>query len=151
MWLCFVLLLRTWLLWILKLNMSLPVLLFLGISLSSEQWSTFKKSVPAIEEAIKKMEGRIRWVFNVTIWAMYVITWKFMTSEWYLITQVSKCGGVEISEYICAECLFLFLFSWCVDCLLTANYMIFFVVVYKFLYSSEYLLLTFLAEKKTCC
>ncbi|KAH1259580.1 RNA polymerase II transcriptional coactivator KELP [Glycine max] len=30
-----------------------------GISLSSEQWSTFKKSVPAIEEAIKKMEERI--------------------------------------------------------------------------------------------
>ncbi|KAK7397441.1 hypothetical protein VNO78_18613 [Psophocarpus tetragonolobus] len=31
-----------------------------GISLSSEQWSTFKKSVPAIEEAITKMEERIR-------------------------------------------------------------------------------------------
>ncbi|KAL5156237.1 RNA polymerase II transcriptional coactivator KELP [Glycine soja] len=36
-----------------------------GISLSSEQWSTFKKSVPAIEEAIKKMEGRIRLEPNV--------------------------------------------------------------------------------------
>ncbi|KAG4929019.1 hypothetical protein JHK85_055505 [Glycine max] len=36
---------------------SLPIF---WISLSSEQWSTFKKSVPAIEEAIKKMEGRIR-------------------------------------------------------------------------------------------
>ncbi|XP_058740659.1 uncharacterized protein LOC131612934 isoform X2 [Vicia villosa] len=31
-----------------------------GISLSSEQWSTFKNSVPAIEEAITKLEGRIR-------------------------------------------------------------------------------------------
>jgi len=46
-----------------------------------------------------------------------------------LITKLSKCGGEEIAECICAECLFLFLFSWCVDCLLTANYMIFFVVV----------------------
>ncbi|KAL2345909.1 hypothetical protein Fmac_007194 [Flemingia macrophylla] len=33
---------------------------FKGISLSSEQWSTFKKNVPAIEEAITKMEGWIR-------------------------------------------------------------------------------------------
>ncbi|WJX80408.1 hypothetical protein P8452_63412 [Trifolium repens] len=31
-----------------------------GISLSSEQWSTFKNCVPAIEEAITKLEGRIR-------------------------------------------------------------------------------------------
>ncbi|KOM52976.1 hypothetical protein LR48_Vigan09g163500 [Vigna angularis] len=31
-----------------------------GISLPSEQWSIFKESVPAIEEAILKMEGRIR-------------------------------------------------------------------------------------------
>ncbi|GAU13661.1 hypothetical protein TSUD_347650 [Trifolium subterraneum] len=31
-----------------------------GISLSSEQWSTFKNCVPAIEEAIAKLEGRIR-------------------------------------------------------------------------------------------
>ncbi|MED6125295.1 hypothetical protein PIB30_118820 [Stylosanthes scabra] len=31
-----------------------------GISLSSEQWSTFKKSVPAIEEAIAKMEGKMK-------------------------------------------------------------------------------------------
>lgn len=35
-----------------------------GISLSSEQWSTFKKSVPDIEEAITKMEGRIRLEHN---------------------------------------------------------------------------------------
>ncbi|RDX91978.1 RNA polymerase II transcriptional coactivator KELP, partial [Mucuna pruriens] len=35
-----------------------------GISLSSEQWSTFKKSVPAIEEAITKMEGRLRLELN---------------------------------------------------------------------------------------
>ncbi|CAI8615729.1 unnamed protein product [Vicia faba] len=31
-----------------------------GIGLPSEQWSTFKNSVPAIEEAITKLEGRIR-------------------------------------------------------------------------------------------
>ncbi|CAJ2631304.1 unnamed protein product [Trifolium pratense] len=31
-----------------------------GISLSSEQWTTFKNCVPAIEEAITKLEGRIR-------------------------------------------------------------------------------------------
>ncbi|KAK2419403.1 transcriptional coactivator p15 (PC4) family protein (KELP) [Trifolium repens] len=31
-----------------------------GISLSSEQWSTFKNCVPAIEEAVTKLEGRIR-------------------------------------------------------------------------------------------
>ncbi|XP_050916934.1 uncharacterized protein LOC127132104 [Lathyrus oleraceus] len=31
-----------------------------GISLPSEQWSNFKNSVPAIEEAITKLEGRIR-------------------------------------------------------------------------------------------
>ncbi|KAL5052818.1 hypothetical protein RYX36_033500 [Vicia faba] len=30
-----------------------------GISLTGEQWSTFKKSVPAIEEAIQKMESRV--------------------------------------------------------------------------------------------
>ncbi|KAK1438528.1 hypothetical protein QVD17_04337 [Tagetes erecta] len=30
-----------------------------GISLTSEQWSNFSKNVPAIEKAIKKMEGRI--------------------------------------------------------------------------------------------
>ncbi|KAL5061296.1 hypothetical protein RYX36_032900 [Vicia faba] len=35
-----------------------------GISLPSDQWSTFKNSVPAIEEAITKLEGRIRSVFN---------------------------------------------------------------------------------------
>ncbi|KAK7332736.1 hypothetical protein VNO80_29491 [Phaseolus coccineus] len=35
-----------------------------GISLPSEQWSIFKKSVPAIEEAIIKMEGRIRSELN---------------------------------------------------------------------------------------
>ncbi|TKY61252.1 RNA polymerase II transcriptional coactivator KELP [Spatholobus suberectus] len=35
-----------------------------GISLSSEQWSTFKTSVPSIEEAITKMEGRIRSELN---------------------------------------------------------------------------------------
>ncbi|KAL2527731.1 F-box protein SKIP8 [Abeliophyllum distichum] len=29
-----------------------------GISLTAEQWSTFKKNVPAIEKAIKKMESR---------------------------------------------------------------------------------------------
>ncbi|KAK6158445.1 hypothetical protein DH2020_005759 [Rehmannia glutinosa] len=29
-----------------------------GISLSTEQWASFKKSVPAIEKAIKKMESR---------------------------------------------------------------------------------------------
>lgn len=31
-----------------------------GISLPTEQWATFKKSVPAIEEAVKKMESKIR-------------------------------------------------------------------------------------------
>ncbi|KAJ7962593.1 RNA polymerase II transcriptional coactivator KELP-like protein [Quillaja saponaria] len=31
-----------------------------GISLSTEQWSSFRKSVPAIEEAIKKMETKLR-------------------------------------------------------------------------------------------
>ncbi|XP_027350365.1 uncharacterized protein LOC113861618 [Abrus precatorius] len=31
-----------------------------GISLSTTQWSIFKKSVPAVEEAIKKMERRLR-------------------------------------------------------------------------------------------
>ncbi|KAJ1413764.1 Transcriptional coactivator p15 [Sesbania bispinosa] len=30
-----------------------------GINLSADQWSTFKKSVPAIEEAITRMEGRM--------------------------------------------------------------------------------------------
>lgn len=30
-----------------------------GISLSAEQWSTFKKSLPAIEKAIDKMEARL--------------------------------------------------------------------------------------------
>jgi len=44
--------------------MSLFLNFILGISLPSEQWSIFKKSVPAIEEAIIKMEGRIRWVCN---------------------------------------------------------------------------------------
>ncbi|XP_071694155.1 RNA polymerase II transcriptional coactivator KELP-like [Rutidosis leptorrhynchoides] len=29
-----------------------------GISLTAEQWSTFSKNVPAIEKAIKKLEGR---------------------------------------------------------------------------------------------
>ncbi|XP_050385932.1 uncharacterized protein LOC126802358 [Argentina anserina] len=31
-----------------------------GISLPAEQWTTFKNSVPAIEEAIKKMESKLR-------------------------------------------------------------------------------------------
>ncbi|WVY92369.1 hypothetical protein V8G54_031457 [Vigna mungo] len=35
-----------------------------GISLPSEQWSIFKESVPAIEEAILKMEGRMRSELN---------------------------------------------------------------------------------------
>ncbi|XP_057966806.1 RNA polymerase II transcriptional coactivator KELP [Malania oleifera] len=30
-----------------------------GISLTAEQWTTFKKNVPAIEEAIRKMEARL--------------------------------------------------------------------------------------------
>ncbi|CAN6808820.1 unnamed protein product [Brassica oleracea] len=30
-----------------------------GISLTDEQWSTFKKNIPAIEDAVKKMELRI--------------------------------------------------------------------------------------------
>ncbi|CBI34506.3 unnamed protein product, partial [Vitis vinifera] len=30
-----------------------------GISLTAEQWSAFKKNVPAIEEAIQKMESRL--------------------------------------------------------------------------------------------
>ncbi|KAH9621010.1 hypothetical protein KSS87_004547 [Heliosperma pusillum] len=30
-----------------------------GISLTAEQWSSFKKNVPAIDEAIKKMEDRL--------------------------------------------------------------------------------------------
>ncbi|KAK9053043.1 hypothetical protein SSX86_029673 [Deinandra increscens subsp. villosa] len=30
-----------------------------GISLTSEQWSNFSKNVPAIEKAIKKLEGRL--------------------------------------------------------------------------------------------
>ncbi|KAI3713515.1 hypothetical protein L1987_72093 [Smallanthus sonchifolius] len=30
-----------------------------GISLTPEQWSNFSKNVPAIEKAIKKMEGRL--------------------------------------------------------------------------------------------
>ncbi|KAJ7952162.1 RNA polymerase II transcriptional coactivator KELP-like [Quillaja saponaria] len=30
-----------------------------GISLTEEQWSVFKKNLPAIEEAIKKMKSRI--------------------------------------------------------------------------------------------
>jgi len=31
-----------------------------GISLSPEQWSVFRKNVPAIEEAIIKMELKLR-------------------------------------------------------------------------------------------
>ncbi|XP_043707861.1 RNA polymerase II transcriptional coactivator KELP-like [Telopea speciosissima] len=31
-----------------------------GISLTAEQWSAFSKAVPAIEEAIEKMESRLR-------------------------------------------------------------------------------------------
>ncbi|KAL6124037.1 hypothetical protein ACLB2K_076553 [Fragaria x ananassa] len=31
-----------------------------GISLPAEQWTTFKNSIPAIEEAIKKMESKLR-------------------------------------------------------------------------------------------
>ncbi|XP_043716038.1 RNA polymerase II transcriptional coactivator KELP-like [Telopea speciosissima] len=31
-----------------------------GISLTAEQWSAFSKAVPAVEEAIKKMESRLR-------------------------------------------------------------------------------------------
>ncbi|PON36485.1 RNA polymerase II transcriptional coactivator KELP [Parasponia andersonii] len=31
-----------------------------GISLSAEQWSAFKKSVPAIEEVIRKMDSKLR-------------------------------------------------------------------------------------------
>jgi hypothetical protein len=31
-----------------------------GISLSTEQWSAFRKSVPAIEEAVSKMELKLR-------------------------------------------------------------------------------------------
>ncbi|KAH7578060.1 hypothetical protein JRO89_XS01G0335700 [Xanthoceras sorbifolium] len=31
-----------------------------GISLPSEQWATFRKSVPAIEEAVKKMQAKLR-------------------------------------------------------------------------------------------
>ncbi|CAN7008934.1 unnamed protein product [Brassica rapa subsp. trilocularis] len=30
-----------------------------GISLTDEQWSTFKKNIPAIEDAVKKMESRV--------------------------------------------------------------------------------------------
>ncbi|CAF1702314.1 hypothetical protein HID58_052863 [Brassica napus] len=30
-----------------------------GISLTDEQWSTFKKNIPAIEDVVKKMESRI--------------------------------------------------------------------------------------------
>jgi hypothetical protein len=30
-----------------------------GISLTEEQWSAFKKNIPAIEKAITKMESRI--------------------------------------------------------------------------------------------
>jgi hypothetical protein len=30
-----------------------------GISLTAEQWSTFKKNLPAIEKAVKKMESRL--------------------------------------------------------------------------------------------
>ncbi|OAO98983.1 unnamed protein product [Arabidopsis thaliana] len=30
-----------------------------GISLTDEQWSTFKKNMPAIENAVKKMESRV--------------------------------------------------------------------------------------------
>lgn len=30
-----------------------------GISLTDEQWSTFKKNIPAIEAAVKKMESRV--------------------------------------------------------------------------------------------
>lgn len=30
-----------------------------GISLTEEQWSAFKKSVPAIDTAVKKMQSRI--------------------------------------------------------------------------------------------
>ncbi|KAJ8527037.1 hypothetical protein K7X08_029514 [Anisodus acutangulus] len=29
-----------------------------GISLTAEQWATFKKNIPGVEEAIKKMESR---------------------------------------------------------------------------------------------
>ncbi|KAF9616407.1 hypothetical protein IFM89_029661 [Coptis chinensis] len=31
-----------------------------GISLTAEQWSTFRKAVPTIEESIKKVESRLR-------------------------------------------------------------------------------------------
>ncbi|VVB08759.1 unnamed protein product [Arabis nemorensis] len=30
-----------------------------GISLTDEQWSTFKNNIPAIEKAVKKMESRV--------------------------------------------------------------------------------------------
>ncbi|CAN8246543.1 unnamed protein product [Cochlearia groenlandica] len=30
-----------------------------GISLTNEQWSTFKKNIPAIEQAVKEMESRV--------------------------------------------------------------------------------------------
>ena len=33
--------------------------MYAGISLTDEQWSTFKKNIPAIEDAVKKMELRI--------------------------------------------------------------------------------------------
>ena len=32
----------------------------LGISLARDQWGNFRKSVPAIEEAVKKMQAKIR-------------------------------------------------------------------------------------------
>ncbi|KAK7285776.1 hypothetical protein RJT34_20557 [Clitoria ternatea] len=35
-----------------------------GISLNAEQWSAFKRNVPALEEAIAKMEGRIKSEIN---------------------------------------------------------------------------------------
>jgi len=37
----------------------IPSFVSSGISLTEEQWSTFKKNVPAIEKAIKKMESQM--------------------------------------------------------------------------------------------
>lgn len=83
----------------LRLYKIVPSFVSSGISLTEEQWSTFKKNVPAIEKAIKKMESQmwecfletdilqpfwnvifklIKW-FGFWLWGIILVSW------WYNI------------------------------------------------------------------
>lgn len=64
-----------------------------GISLTEEQWAVFKKNVPAIENAISKMESRI-WKFRNVL--------SFSTSITLWIVLASALGlhiGLMMAEY----------------------------------------------------